>query len=147
MTDPIHRIQLDYTEAATGAHVLKFFTLDKATLHLAQLWKAQQKTPPTAKRFSDWLHDNGGKLDRANGPAITTTFSGDLNRVEQWFRNNQLHRKKDPAVIIYYSNGYRLKEWYNKGKFIKEERTASPPGGADLSTIPGVTLLPSSPKP
>ena len=91
MTDQITRLKIEFNTAA-GDNVVRYYALDAQTLRQAQLWQAEQKTPPSAEQFSDWLSYNGGKLDRADGPALIQTRNDGL-RIEVWFCDGKVIKK------------------------------------------------------
>ena len=110
----ITRLKIEFSPAA-GDNVVRYYALDAQTLRQAQLWQAEQKTPPSAGQFSDWLSYNGGKLDRADGPAGDATYQ-DGTHIEQWYRDGKLDRAEGPAVTETYPNGRRVEQWYRDGK-------------------------------
>jgi hypothetical protein len=163
MTDEtLSHIKLEFNRNA--ANIVEWRALDQETLRQAQLWLAGQKTPAAAT-LSEWLRENGGKLDGADGPAyIATDGSGyrreewyskgqrdradgpafmtmraDGRRYEAWYSKGLRDRVDGPAVIETKVDGYRREEWWSKGRLVKEETRAS------LSAVPGVTLYPPGP--
>lgn len=72
-----------------GTRLEKWYALDAATLRKAAEWQAGQKTTPSAEQFSNWLDLNGGKLDRADGPAVIETYA-DGTRFEAWWTRGEL---------------------------------------------------------
>jgi len=47
-------------------------------------------------------------------------YDNDVLRVENFFKNKQLHRVGDPAIIYYHNDGSKNHEaWYKNGEYIK----------------------------
>lgn len=156
----ITRLKLEFT-IASGPEVTEFFTLDTDTLHAARRWLARQKNIDLA-RFSGWLLDKGAKLDREDGPAVIRVFADgtyteswyranlvhcdngparkelrpDGSSLREWWTNGMLNRKDGPASIEISSDGTTEHQWWVNGKRIKSETLA------DLTRIPGITILP-----
>ena len=163
MTKELLHIKAEFNENA--ANFVEWYALDQETLRRAQLWQGQQKETPTARAFSDWIAANGGRRDRADGPAYIETrpdgrrreewYSQDQldradgpaiietetdgRRREAWYSHGQLDRADGPAIIATGMDGSRYEAWYNHGEFIKEETVADP------SNIPGISVFPASP--
>jgi hypothetical protein len=71
-----------------------------------------------SNRIEEWFKD--GQLHREDGPASITKTSKTHVSIEKWYVNGQLHRENGPAIK--YENG--KKEWYKNGELHREDGPA-----------------------
>lgn len=70
---------------------------------------------PGAEDKSDWLTANGGKLDRADGPASIERWRNG-NYIEDYRKDGEHHRDGGPAMIEKRPNGTYIETWYQNGR-------------------------------
>jgi hypothetical protein len=88
-----------------------------------KLWLAGQATAPSDEAVDAWLDKNEAKLDRADGPAVVMKFS-DGSRIEEWWVNDNLHRVGGPAVLEINANGSGREHWYTNDKLDRADGPA-----------------------
>ena len=102
-----------------------YYALEAQTYRQLRIWQAQQKQQPTSQDLNAWLNKNGGKRDRADGPAVVVTRPDGYRR-EVWYRNGQFDRADGPAFVETRADGSSYEAWYRNGEFVKAETLANP---------------------
>src|SRR5450631_492869 len=98
--DDLTHVRLEFNTAA--AHVMAVYALDRDTERRAGIWAVEQKETPTAEGLAGWLDQNGGLLDRADGPALVTTYANGVG-YEEWYSKGLRDRADGPAFVKTYA--------------------------------------------
>jgi len=151
----VTHVTLNYTEYGTINH--KTFALTPEIMKEAERWRSEIRDR-SAVDFSNWLHRNGAKLDREDGPAWTRLHIESGSKVESWYRNGDYFRPGDkPEIVETKADGSTREMWVRKGDFTqtvetdpdnnvrwerREGREIDAGNGAAILSIPGVVVLP-----
>ncbi|MBI4032041.1 MAG: hypothetical protein HY370_10230 [Proteobacteria bacterium] len=152
----ITHVTVNYTEHRIMNQ--KTFALTPEVMKRAQAWRAQAEDRSAAD-FSNWLHRNGAKLDKDDGPAWNSVHIDSGYKVEEWYRNGDYFRPGgEPEVVETGADGFRREAWVRKGDITQVVETDSDKNmrwvrrkngdvvakgnGFAQFNIPGVTVLP-----
>jgi hypothetical protein len=123
MSNSAAHIAITFKAYENSCEMTTWYTVTLEQERAWKLWLAAQATPPSDEAVDTWLNKNGAKLDRADGPAVVMNFS-DGSRIEEWWANDKLHRVGSPALIETNANGSQREQWYTNDKLDRADGPA-----------------------
>lgn len=115
MSNSETHIEITFKVVRDSCEITSWYAVTPEQERAWKLWLAGQDTAPSDEAIDAWLDKNEAKLDRADGPAILMKFS-DGSRIEEWWANGNLHRIGAPALVEINANGSRREQWYTNDK-------------------------------